>query len=125
MRAVQPLATQQAADLARLATAVRFLDDPQSILGREPAAGRLGENLRVRSAPSRRGLGPGGAPPRAGVARGYTPLPTFGSAFIMVPLCRPLIRVCTENHNTLYMQPYLESGEPKIPSLMAYDDIFR
>ncbi len=36
-----------------------------------------------------------------------------------------LTRVCTENHNTLYMQPYLESGEPKIPSLMAYDDIFR
>ncbi len=73
MRAVQPLATQQAADLARLATAVRFLDDPQSILGREPTAGRLGENLRVRSTPSRRGLGPGGRAPQGRRGEGVHP----------------------------------------------------
>ncbi len=36
-----------------------------------------------------------------------------------------IISACTENHNTLYMQPYFELGEPKIPSLRAYDDIFR
>ncbi len=91
MRAVPPVAAQQAADLAQLATAIRLLDDPQSILGRAPAPDRLGENLRVRSTPSRRGFGPGGRTPRAGVARGYTSLRTFGSAFIRVPLCRPLI----------------------------------
>ncbi len=43
----------------------------------------------------------GGAPPKAGGARGYTPLPTFGSAFIMVPLCRPLIRACPKTPKSL------------------------
>ena len=57
--------------------------------------------------------------------------PTRTDTEILPEYCRQfnvsvlLVSVCTENHNTLYVQPYSESGEPKIPSLRAYDGIFR
>ena len=59
-RAVHPFAAKQPSDLTGPCAAVRPLEEPQPILGGEPAPGGLGQNLRVQGSSRFRAFAPEG-----------------------------------------------------------------